>query len=121
MHLKQPGFTHSVCCLFTKNKDRIEKLMQTGNRGYICKIDLDKACFQHDTAYGEYKDLNTRIQSDKVLRDKTFEIVSNAKSDGYQRGLASIVYKLFDKKSKDSGTNLCQINNLQINFINQLL
>ena len=66
--------------------------MQTGNTDFIYKNDLDKACFQHDMAYGKYKDLTKRTLSDKVLRDKAFEIKSNPKYDGYQRGLASVVY-----------------------------
>ena len=103
MHLKQPGFTYSACGPFTKNKERIEKFMQTGNTNYIYKNDLDKACFQHDMAYGKYKDLNKRTQSDKVLRNRAFKIASNPKYDGYQRGLASMVSKFFDKKSTGSG------------------
>ena len=77
--------------------------MQTGNINFICKNELDKACFQHDMAYGKSKDLVKRTQSDKVLRDKAFKIASDPKYDGYQRGLASMVYKFFDKKSKGSG------------------
>ena len=65
--------------------------------------ELDKACFQHDMIYGKYKDLERRTQSDKVLKDKAFEIVNNPKYDVYQRGLASMVCKFFDKKSKGSG------------------
>ena len=103
MHLKQPGFTYSACGPFTKNKQRTEKFMQTGNTDFICRNKLDKACFQHDIAYGKTKDLVKRTQSDKVLRDKAFKIVSDPKYDGYQRGLASVVYKIFDKKSKGSG------------------
>ena len=99
MHLKQPGFTYSACDPFTKNKERIEKFMQTGNTDFIYKNDLDKACFQHDVAYGKSKALIKRTQSDKVLKDKAFEIASNSKYDGSQRGLASMVYKFFDKKS----------------------
>ena len=57
MHLRQPGFTYSTCGLFTKNKQRIQKFMQTGDTNYIYKNELDKACFQHDMAYGKYKDL----------------------------------------------------------------
>ena len=76
--------------------------MQTGNTEYIYKNDLDKVYFQLDMAYGKFKDLNKRTQSDKVLRDKAFEIASNPKCDGYQRGLASIVYKFFDKISTGS-------------------
>ena len=55
---------------------------------FIYRNDLDKACFQHDMAYGKYKDLNKRTDSDKVVRDKAFEVASNSKYDGYQRGLA---------------------------------
>ena len=103
MHLRQPGFTYSSCEPFTKNKERIEKFMQTGNTDFIYRNELDKACFQHDMAYGKAKDLVRRTQSDKILRDKAFKIASDPKYDGYQRGLASMIYKLFDKKSSGSG------------------
>ena len=102
MHLKQPGFTYSACGLFTKNKERIEKFMQTRNTDFINKNELDQACFQHDMAYRKSKDLARRTQSDIVLRDKAFKIGSDPKY-GYQRGLASMVYKFFDKKSSGSG------------------
>ena len=100
MHLKQPGFTYSACGPFTKNKERMEKFMQTG---FIYKNELDKACFQHDMVYGKSKDLIKRTQSDKVLKDKTFKIANNPNYHGYQRELTSMVYKFFDKKSKGSG------------------
>ena len=103
MHLKQPGFTYSACGPFTKNKERIEKFMQTGNTDFVYKNELDKACFQHDMAYGKSKDLIKRTQSDNVLKDKAFKIASNPNCDGCQRGLASMLYKFFDKKSKGSG------------------
>ena len=103
MRLKQPGFTYSVCGPFTKNKERTEKFMQTGNTDFIYKNELDKACFQHDMAYRKAKDLVKRTQSDKVLKDKAFKIASDPKYDGYQRGLASMVHTLFDKKFKGSG------------------
>ena len=103
MHLNQSGFTYSACGPFTKNKERLEKFMNTGNTDFIYKNELDKACFQHDMAYGKSEDLIKRTQSDKVLRDKAFKIASDPKYDGYQRGLASMVYKFFDKKSKGSG------------------
>ena len=102
MHLKQPGFTYSACGPFTKNKERIQKFKETGDTSYIYKNELDKACFQHDMAYGKSKDLAKRTQSDKVLRDKAFEIASDPKYDGYQRGLASTGYKFFDKKFSGS-------------------
>ena len=84
------------------NKE-FKNLMQTGDTNYIYKNELDKACFQHDIAYGDFKDLKRRTQSDEVLKDKAFAIGSNPKHDGYQRGLASMVYNFFDKKSKESG------------------
>ena len=102
MHLRQPRFTYSACGPFTKNKQRIQKFMQTGDTNYIYKNELDKACFQHDMAYGKYKDLE-RTQSDKVLKDKAFAIANNPEHDGYQKELASMVYKFFDKKSKGTG------------------
>ena len=103
MHLKQPRFTYSACGPFTKNKDRIEKFMQTGNTNFIYRNEVDKACFQLDMAYGKSKDLAKKTRSDKVLGDKAFKIPSNPKYDGYQRGLASMVYKFFDKKSIGNG------------------
>ena len=74
MHLKQPGFTYSACGPSTKNKERIQKFKETGDTNYIYKSKLDKACFRHDMAYGYFKDLKRRTASDKVLRDKAFDI-----------------------------------------------
>ena len=106
MHLKQPGFTYSACGPFTKNKERIQKFNETGNTDYIYKNELDKACFQHDMAYGDFKDLAKRTFADKVLRGKAFKIASDQKYDGYERGLASMVYIFFDKKTQGSGRSL---------------
>ena len=83
MHLKQTGFMYSVCGPFTKSKEWIEKFTQTGNTDSIYRNELDKACFQHDMAYGESKDLAKITQSDKVVRDKAFKITSDPKYDGY--------------------------------------
>ena len=91
MHLKQPRFTYSACGPFTKNKERIQKFKETGDTSYIYKNELDKACFQHDTAYGDFKYLKRRRTSEKVLRDKAFNIAKKPKYDGYQKGLASMV------------------------------
>ena len=66
MQLKQPGFTYKVCGPFTKNKERIQKFMQTGNTNYIYRNDMDKAGFQHDMAHVKYKDLTKIPESDKV-------------------------------------------------------
>ena len=103
MHLKQPRF---ACRLFTKNKERTQKFKETGDTNYIYKNELDKACFQHDMAYGDFKDLKRRKASNKILRDKPFNIAKNRKYDGCQRGLASMVYKIFDKKSTGGGVNI---------------
>ena len=103
MHLRQPGFTYSACREFTKNKERIQKFKETGDTSYIYKNELDKACFQHDMAYGDFKDMKRRTPSDKILRDKAFNIAKNPKYDRYQRGLVFMVYKFFDKKSEGSG------------------
>ena len=103
MHLRQPQFVYSACGPFTRHKERIKKFKQTGDMRYIYRNELDKACFQHDSAYADHKDLINRTKSDKVLRDKAYNIASNPEYDGYQRGLASIVYKFFDKKSMGSG------------------
>ena len=100
MHLRQPGFTYSACGPFTKNKERIQKFKETGDTSYFYKNELDKACFQHDMAYGDFKDLPKITAAVKVLRDKSFKIASDQKYDGYQRGLALMVYKFFDKKSQ---------------------
>ena len=104
MHLRQPQFVYSTCGLFTRHKEIIKKFNETGDTRYIYRNDLDKACFQHDSAYEDNKDLINRTKADKVLRDKSYNIASNPEYDGYQGGLASMVYKFFDKKSIGSGT-----------------
>ena len=83
MHLKQPGLTYSACRPFTNNKERIQKIKKTGDTSYIYKNELDKSCFQHDMAYGDFKDLKRRTASDTILRDKAFNIAKNPKYDGY--------------------------------------
>ena len=104
MHLRQRQFIYSACRPFTRHKERIKKFEQTGDTRSIYRNELDKACFQHDSAYADHKDLINRTKADKVLRDKVYDIASNPKYDAYQRGLASMVYKFFDKKSMESGT-----------------
>ena len=117
-HLKQPGFTYSTCGSFTKNKERIQKFKETGDTTYIYRNELNKDCFQLDMAYGYFKDLARRKASDKVLRDKAFNIAKSPKYDRYQKGLASMVYKFFDKKSAGSGVatlaNKSDFNNDQL-------
>ena len=70
MHLKQPGFTYGACGPFTKTKEKILKIKETGDSRYIYQNELDKACFQNDMAYGDCKDLNRRIFADKYYAIK---------------------------------------------------
>ena len=106
MHLKQPWFTYSACGPFTKNKEQIQKFKEIGDTNYIYKNEFDKPCFQHDMAYGDFKDLIRKTFSDNALRDKAFNIAKNPKYDGYQRELAFMINKCFDKNPKGSGINM---------------
>ena len=103
MHLRQLQFTYSACGPFTKHKQRIKKFKETGDTNYIYKNELDKACFAHDPAYSDSKNLTKRTIADKILRDKAFNIAKDQKYDWYQRLLASVVYIFFVKKSAGSG------------------
>ena len=104
MHLVYPIVKkYSAYVPFTKHTQRIQDFLNTGKLSFIYKNHLDKACFQHDMAYNKLKGLEKRTQSDIVLGNKAFEIASNPKYNGYERGLASMVYKFVDKKSKGSG------------------
>ena len=81
VHLREPQFVYSACRLCTKTKERIQKFKETGDTSYIYKNELDKACFEHDMAYGDFKDLAKRTAVDKVLRDKAFKVASAQKYD----------------------------------------
>ena len=96
LYLSQPGFTYSAYGPFTKNKQRIKKIKEAGDSKYIYQNELDKACFQHDMSFGDFKDLNRRTFVDKILRDKAFNIAKYPKYDGNQRVLAAMVYEFFD-------------------------
>ena len=104
-------------------------LCQSGNTDFIYRNEFDKACFQHDMAYGKSSDLAKRTQSDKVLSYKVFKIASDPKYDNYQRGFVLMVYKFFDKSLVEVVPMLCleinlllnQIINLKMYFINRLL
>ena len=78
--------------------ERIQKFREIGDLRYIYQNELDEACFQHDMAYIDFKDLTRRTASDKILCDKVFNIAKNPKHDGCQRCLALMVYKFYDKK-----------------------
>ena len=99
LHLVDPIVkNYSASGPFTEHTQRIQDFLNTGKLSYIYKNDLDKACFEHDMAYYKFKDLKKRTQSDIVLKNKAFKIASNPKYNGYGKGLASMVYKFFDKK-----------------------
>ena len=91
-------------------------LLQTGDTNYIYRHDLDKAYFQYDMAYGKYKDLTKRTQSDKVLRNKVIQSMMDIIEDYLQWFISFLIKRLLVEK-----LNLCQINNLLKNFMNQLL
>ena len=108
MHLRQPEFARSACGPFTENKARIQKFKETEYSRYIYQNKLDKACFQHCMTYGDFKDLNRRTASGKILRNKAFNIAKYLKHNGYQCGLALMVYKFFDKKSSGGDATLAR-------------
>ena len=99
IHLKQPEFTYYACSSLTKQKEQI----QTGDTNHIYKNELDKACFPHDAAYSDSKDLARRTISHNILKNRAYEIAKNPKYDGYKRELGSMVCNFFDKKSKETG------------------
>ena len=101
IHLRQPQFTYNACGPFTKHEQRIQNFKETGDTNYIYKNELDKACYAHDAAYSDSKDLTKRTAADKILKNKAFDIAKDPKYDGYQRELASIASP--DKKSVGSG------------------
>ena len=105
-YLRQVGFTYSACGPFTKSNERISKFKETGDSRYIYQNELDKACFQHDMAYGDFKDLIRRSASDKILRDKAFCIEKIPKCDGYYSRFAPMLYKLFDKNTSATHARL---------------
>ena len=106
MYLRQPGFTCSTCGQFTKTKKDYKNFKETGDSQYIYQNELDKACFQHEIAYGYFKDLTRRTAFHKILFDKAFNIAKNPKYDGHQRGLTLMVYKFFDKKTSGGAATL---------------
>ena len=89
LHLRQPRFVYSACG---------KEFKRTGDTHYIYRNELDKACFKHDAAYARYKDVGNRLIADVKLQNSAYDIASNPKYDGYQRGLAGMVYKFFNSK-----------------------
>ena len=91
---------YSACGPFTKHQQRIDRFMKDGRLNHLYKNKLDKACFQHHAAYNKYKDLKNRTRSDIVLKNKAYKIAADLKVDGFQRALASMVWKFFDERSR---------------------
>ena len=112
MHLWDPEVKkYSACGLFTRHQKRIDMFMKDGKLSHVLKNRLDAACFQHDSAYAKYKDRANRRQSDIVLKNKALKIATDPRVNGYQRGLASMVYKFLNERTNGSGINL-QANSL---------
>ena len=99
LHLRQPGFTYSACGPFTEHRQRIKNIRETGNLKRLCRSESHKACYLHNAAYSDSKDMAKGTISDKIRKDRHFQIDMNRNYDGYQRALASMVYKFFDKKA----------------------
>ena len=86
LHLRLPGFTYSACRLFTKDHERIQKFTEAGYLNYMHKNELDKTCFTPDTTYADSKNLAKTV-TDKILKNRAYEIALNTKHGEYQRGL----------------------------------
>ena len=99
IHLRQTWFTYSACGPFTKIKKRIQKFKEARDSQYICQNEVDKACFQHGIANGDFKYFARRATCDKILCDEAFNIAKILNYDGYPRGLPSTVYNFFDEKT----------------------
>ena len=99
LHLKQPEFNYSADGPFTKHCQRIKKFRETGKLKHLYRNELNKTCFAHDAAYSDGKDLPKRTISDKILKDRVYVIARNRIYDGYQRALAIMFYKFFDKRT----------------------
>ena len=97
LNFKQSGFTYSACRPFTKHRERIRKFRETDNLKHLYRNELDKACFAHDAAYSDSKDLAKTTISGKILKDRAREIARNCIYDGYQAAFASIVYSFLTK------------------------
>ena len=117
MYLRLPRFTYNSSVPFSKKKERLQKLKKREDTQCIYQTELDKACFQQGMAYGDFKDVTRRAASDKIFGDKASNIVKNPKYDGYQRGLASMVYNFFNEKT--SGSDIKNENNYTSRRITQ--
>ena len=103
MHLRQPQFVYGACGPFNRHKKRIKEFKRIGDTRLLYRNELDEACFKHDAAYTKYRDVENRLISDQKLKNSAYDIASNPEYDGYEKSLASMVYKYLDKKSMESG------------------
>ena len=102
LHLWDPKVKkYSACGPFTNHEERIDQFMKDNRLSHLYKSQLDKVCFQHDAAYNKYKDLKNRKQSDVALKNKAYKIATDPKIDGFQRGLAAMVYNFFNERLKE--------------------
>lgn len=106
--LTLPWFTYSICGPFTKHLGSVQKFKERSNLNCICKSELDKACFSHDSACIDSKDLAKRNISDNIMKNRAFQIALSPQYDGCQRGSGSIVYISIDKKM-ESGVNVNEL------------
>ena len=83
LDLKQPGFTYSACGPFTKHLERIQKFRETVNLKHLYRNELNEACSAHDAVYSDNNDLAKKTISDKILKDRAYEIARNCGYDGY--------------------------------------
>ena len=95
-------------------KKEWKKFREIWDSRYIYQNELDKACFQLDLAYGDFKDLSRRTFADKVLHNKPFNIAKDPNYDGYQRVLASMAYKFFDRKTTGGSIKNQNISNNEL-------
>ena len=120
IHLRQPQFTYSACGPFTRHEERIQKFKETGDTNYVFKNELNKASFIHDAAYSDKKNKKRTI-ADKNLKNRAFDIAKDPKYDGYQRGLASMIYTFFDSKVSGNGAKLIPKNKQLANELHKTI
>ena len=99
LYLRKPGYPYSACGPFTKHLERIQIFWETSTLKNLHRNKTDKACFDHDAVYSDSIHLAKRTILDKVLKDKAYEFARNPKYHGYHRRFASMVYKIFVKKT----------------------
>ena len=98
----------TACGPITKSKERIQESKETRNSIYFYRNELDRACFQHDMTYGDFKDLGRRAAWDKILRNNT-NIAKNPRYDGYERGLVQWFINVLVKSLLHLQTNLLRV------------